>query len=235
MGWCRAAAWTAAIAATAVIGPALEPVAHGQARTPRPAEPARVVQMFSGQGSWIGVSVREVASEDAAKMKVAGLGGALVEEVTRDSPAETAGLKAGDIIVEFDGERVRHPPAHASRAGDAGGPESPGVRRARRTARAAERRATSLRPEFLRRAGRAPEEPRDGSSRRPGAPRAASRPCRQLPHHRLYRRRPLRRRCAISTSTSIWLLWPRSARLGVNVIDPQPQLAEYSASRTACS
>jgi serine protease Do len=35
------------------------------------------------------------------------MSGALVGEVHDDTPAAAAGLKAGDVIVEFDGERVR--------------------------------------------------------------------------------------------------------------------------------
>jgi serine protease Do len=35
-------------------------------------------------------------------------GGVLVSEVTKDSPAEKAGLKAGDVITSIDGDRVRH-------------------------------------------------------------------------------------------------------------------------------
>jgi serine protease Do len=104
----RTAAWTAAIVAAAGIGSALGPVAQGQTKAPRAGESGpRKVQILSGQGSWIGVSVRDVADEDVAKMKLPGPGGALVEEVTRESPAETAGLKVGDVIVEFDGERVK--------------------------------------------------------------------------------------------------------------------------------
>ena len=30
-----------------------------------------------------------------------------IDEVNEDSPAEKAGIKAGDIVVEYDGERVR--------------------------------------------------------------------------------------------------------------------------------
>jgi S1-C subfamily serine protease len=43
---------------------------------------------------WLGVSIR---SSDE---------GALIVEVVPDSPAEAAGLKAGDIIIEFEGEEI---------------------------------------------------------------------------------------------------------------------------------
>ncbi len=33
--------------------------------------------------------------------------GVVVDEVNPDSPAEKAGIKAGDIVVDYDGERVR--------------------------------------------------------------------------------------------------------------------------------
>ena len=33
--------------------------------------------------------------------------GVVVEDVEADSPAQKAGFKAGDVVVEFDGERVR--------------------------------------------------------------------------------------------------------------------------------
>ena len=49
----------------------------------------------------IGVSVRDV--EEAAE----GAEGAVVTDVRADGPAEAAGIEAGDVIVEFDGERVR--------------------------------------------------------------------------------------------------------------------------------
>jgi S1-C subfamily serine protease len=46
------------------------------------------------------VSIREVDQNDNR-------GGVLIDEVTTDSPAEKAGIKKADVIVEFDGERVR--------------------------------------------------------------------------------------------------------------------------------
>lgn len=51
-----------------------------------------------GRGAEIGVSIADPTSAGA---------GVVVEEVRPDSPAEKAGLKRSDVIVEFDGERVR--------------------------------------------------------------------------------------------------------------------------------
>jgi len=51
-----------------------------------------------GRGAHIGVTLE---ADDAKKT------GAVIETVTPDSPADKAGMKAGDAIVEFDGERVR--------------------------------------------------------------------------------------------------------------------------------
>ena len=56
---------------------------------------------IGGSRSAIGVSVRDV--EEAAE----GAAGAVVTDVRADGPAEAAGIEAGDVIVEFDGERVR--------------------------------------------------------------------------------------------------------------------------------
>lgn len=55
-------------------------------------------------GSYIGVTVRDVETDGAAKPDATG---AVVEEVSPDGPAAKAGVKPGDVIVEFDGERVR--------------------------------------------------------------------------------------------------------------------------------
>ena len=58
-------------------------------------------------GSTIGVSVRDVDDADLKREKLASLAGAVVEDVEADSPAAKAGIKAGDVIVSFDEERVR--------------------------------------------------------------------------------------------------------------------------------
>jgi serine protease Do len=62
---------------------------------------------LSGLGSSIGVTVREVTADDASKAKMAQPVGAFVESVREGSPAAKAGIKSADIILDFDGERIR--------------------------------------------------------------------------------------------------------------------------------
>lgn len=89
------------------IGFAVAPAVYGQARrAQRDVVVAPQFQMFGG-GSTIGVSVEDVQQSDIAKYKLAGPGGAVIERVREGTPAEKAGLHAGDVVVEFDGERVR--------------------------------------------------------------------------------------------------------------------------------
>jgi serine protease Do len=91
----RVAALLAAVLTVAQLGPTV----HGQARVRAP----RALDILAGHGSEIGVSVRDVEG-DSAKGSNAGV---LIADVTADSPAEKAGIRKGDVLVEFDGERVR--------------------------------------------------------------------------------------------------------------------------------
>jgi serine protease Do len=95
-----------ALAGAGAAGAALAPVAHGQAAIWAGADEPQIVEIFGGS-SRIGVSVRDVDDEEMKRAKLPSLGGAVVGEVQDDTPAATAGFKAGDVIVEFDGERVR--------------------------------------------------------------------------------------------------------------------------------
>ena len=55
---------------------------------------------------WLGVRIQEVTKEIADVEKLKKPEGALVASVGNNSPAEKAGIKAGDIILEFDGKRI---------------------------------------------------------------------------------------------------------------------------------
>jgi len=55
----------------------------------------------------LGVSIADINAENMHELKLAGEYGALVKEVEPDTPAAKAGLEANDVILEFDGERVR--------------------------------------------------------------------------------------------------------------------------------
>ena len=57
--------------------------------------------------AYIGVGFQELTPDLATHFGVQGRGGALVSSIIPGSPAETAGLLAGDVIVGVDGQRVR--------------------------------------------------------------------------------------------------------------------------------
>ncbi len=65
------------------------------------------VRVMALGGGRLGVHVRDVTAEEAGELKLAGAYGAVIEELEEDSPAAKAGLQAKDVIVAFDGERVR--------------------------------------------------------------------------------------------------------------------------------
>ncbi len=70
--------------------------------TIRSAADVRRLALLAGRGAQLGVSVRELDAEQAK-----GQTGAVVDDVRSGSAAEKAGIKKGDVIAEFDGERVR--------------------------------------------------------------------------------------------------------------------------------
>jgi len=103
-------AWKCAAAAVALvvavgIGAAILPPAHAQSST-KVVTP-KAVQILGGRGSQIGVTIRDVEESDTKTSKLAAPAGVIIEEVAEDSPASKAGLKKGDVVLEFDGERVR--------------------------------------------------------------------------------------------------------------------------------
>ena len=76
-----------------------------------PSNPAsqvvnQLIKFGETQRGWLGVRIQEVTKEIAELEKLKKPEGALVASVGENSPAEKAGIKAGDIILEFDGKRV---------------------------------------------------------------------------------------------------------------------------------
>ncbi len=100
----KGAALAAALTAAVGIGAVVLPPSHAQTST---RVTPKAVQILSGRGSQIGVTIRDVEESDAKTGKLAATSGVVIEEVSEDSPAAKAGLKKGDVVVEFDGERVR--------------------------------------------------------------------------------------------------------------------------------
>jgi serine protease Do len=60
---------------------------------------------FDG-GSYLGVQTREVTRENFAKLGLREVRGVAVDKVVEGSPAASAGLKDGDVIVRFNGDEV---------------------------------------------------------------------------------------------------------------------------------
>jgi predicted metalloprotease with PDZ domain len=58
---------------------------------------------------WLGISLQQLTPSLREAMDISSDAGVLITEVVEDSPAEKAGLKMGDVILEFDGQTVSSP------------------------------------------------------------------------------------------------------------------------------
>ena len=69
-----------------------------------------VVASLKDSGSvtrgWLGVQIQPVTDEIAESLGLASAKGAIVSDVTEDSPALAAGFKAGDTILKADGDEI---------------------------------------------------------------------------------------------------------------------------------
>lgn len=69
-----------------------------------PGEPS--MKEKTKKPGWIGVMIQDVDKKIEKKKKLDSDEGAYVKEVVEDSPADSAGLKEGDVIVEFGGKKI---------------------------------------------------------------------------------------------------------------------------------
>jgi len=56
---------------------------------------------------WLGVMIQEITPEIKKKLDLETDKGALLSDVTGDSPADKAGMQRGDVIVSFNGKEIR--------------------------------------------------------------------------------------------------------------------------------
>ena len=66
----------------------------------------QIIQTGSVTRGWIGVEVQDMTPELAESFKLTNIRGVLIAGVVRPGPADKAGVKPGDILLEVDGKSV---------------------------------------------------------------------------------------------------------------------------------
>jgi serine protease Do len=69
---------------------------------------AELLDKGSVTRGWLGVSLQPLTPELATSFEARGKTGALVSDVVAGSPAARAGLKQGDIVLEFNGKKIQN-------------------------------------------------------------------------------------------------------------------------------
>jgi serine protease Do len=77
------------------------PINMAKSVMPQLKEKGKVVR------GWLGVTIQVVTQEIKEQFGLKTEEGALIGEVTKDSPADKGGLKRGDVIINFDGRKVK--------------------------------------------------------------------------------------------------------------------------------
>lgn len=67
----------------------------------------QLIKLGKVERGWLGIGMESVSADLAEKLNFDAPRGAHVLRVGKDSPAEKAGIRPGDVIVEFNGETIR--------------------------------------------------------------------------------------------------------------------------------
>ena len=67
----------------------------------------QLIKFGETKRGWLGVRIQQVTKEIAEVQELDEPKGALIAGVSDGSPAEKAGIKPGDIIIEFDGKKIK--------------------------------------------------------------------------------------------------------------------------------
>lgn len=81
------------------------PAAFGQVSTP-PRAHAATSFFAQKETSYLGIGVVDITSERAKTLKLKDEHGAEITNVEEDGPAAKAGIKEGDVVLEYNGQRV---------------------------------------------------------------------------------------------------------------------------------
>lgn len=65
-----------------------------------------VLSAFDDGASWLGVEIGEVTANKVKELKLPAERGVVLTEIVPDSPATKAGLKAGDVVTELNGQHI---------------------------------------------------------------------------------------------------------------------------------
>ncbi|MCC6598023.1 MAG: DegQ family serine endoprotease [Alphaproteobacteria bacterium] len=93
---------------TAIFSPSGGSVGIGFAIPSAMAKPVvdQIIKFGRTRRGWIGVRIQEITPEIAETLSLPKAEGALVSSVTPKGPSEAAGLEAGDVILELNGQKV---------------------------------------------------------------------------------------------------------------------------------